>query len=93
MIISTLATLQYVNVAGVHQGVMDLGGNLPESLSQYLMLGHSAENDDGEDGEEDADENKDENESVTSISKDENGDFDNKDEEVNNNEDNKTTKS
>ena len=32
-----------MGVATDHQGVMQLGGNLPESLSEYAMLGHGSE--------------------------------------------------
>mmetsp|Transcript_133524 Transcript_133524/g.198521 ORF Transcript_133524/g.198521 Transcript_133524/m.198521 type:complete len:299 (+) Transcript_133524:213-1109(+) len=39
---------EYVGVAGMHHGIMQLGGNLPESLSQYTMLGH-VEKDDEDD--------------------------------------------
>lgn len=50
---------------------MDLGGNLPESLSQYLMLGHSIEQDNDHDVEED------------SVTKEEKGDHDsNKEDDV-----------
>ena len=32
--------IQYVKVATGQKKVMELGGNLPESLSKYLMLGY-----------------------------------------------------
>ena len=33
---------QYVGVAGGHRNIMNLGGNLPDSLAGYLQLGHES---------------------------------------------------
>lgn len=41
--------MQYVGVANGHKEIMQLGGNLPDSLNKYLVLGH------GEVTEEDKD--------------------------------------
>ena len=41
--------LQYVKVAMGQKDVMELGGNLPDSLSQYLRLGYQPETDAAED--------------------------------------------
>lgn len=45
--------LQYVGVASALKDGMTLGGNLPDSLSQYLYYGHDEGiEDDGEDMED-----------------------------------------
>ena len=41
--------MQYVKVATGQKDVMELGGNLPDSLSQYLRLGYQPETDAAED--------------------------------------------
>jgi hypothetical protein len=41
---------KYVGVASSQNKVMLLGGNLPDSVSKYLHLGHEEDNDDVEIG-------------------------------------------
>ena len=51
-----LFSTQYVGVAGLHNGTMELGGNLPDTLSQYLVLGHGDNNSEEDDQEDDGEE-------------------------------------
>jgi hypothetical protein len=44
------AIKKYVGVASSQNKVMLLGGNLPDSVSKYLHLGHEVDNDDVEIG-------------------------------------------
>jgi hypothetical protein len=40
LLLIVLVTIQYVKVASGQKNVMELGGNLPETLSKYAQLGH-----------------------------------------------------
>jgi hypothetical protein len=41
---------QYVKVASGQAQVMELGGNLPDTLIQFTMLGHGEDVDSGDEG-------------------------------------------
>jgi hypothetical protein len=40
IILLCMVAIQYIKVASGQKDVMELGGNLPETLSKYAQLGH-----------------------------------------------------